>query len=87
MSDRQAAGAWRSKQRRKPTQIGDPIARSDGRAKLTGSARYTVKLLVAGLSDAVMVTSENRAGESHRIISAGAMDSRMAAVKEPVDRL
>jgi xanthine dehydrogenase YagR molybdenum-binding subunit len=52
--------------------IGAPINRTDGWAKVSGSARYTAEHQVAGLAHAVLVTSTVPAGRVARIDAAGA---------------
>jgi xanthine dehydrogenase YagR molybdenum-binding subunit len=52
--------------------IGAPVNRTDGWAKVSGSARYTAEHPVAGLAHAVLATSTVPAGRVARIDTAGA---------------
>jgi len=42
--------------------VGKPLVRADGRAKVTGQARYSAEVQVAGVAYAVMVTSRSARG-------------------------
>ena len=50
-----------------PTKIGDPVTRLDGRAKVTGAAKYAAEFEVPNLAHAVMVTSTIASGKVLRI--------------------
>ena len=42
--------------------VGKPLVRADGRAKVTGQARYSAEVQVAGVAYAVLVTSRSARG-------------------------
>ena len=46
----------------KPVAIGDPLSRVDGRAKVTGAARYTAEFAIPGLAYAKLVMSTSPSG-------------------------
>ncbi|MFI6501266.1 xanthine dehydrogenase family protein molybdopterin-binding subunit [Nonomuraea typhae] len=53
--------------------IGEPVTRVDGRAKVTGAAKYTAEISLPGLRHAVVVGSEIPAGQVTRIDAAEAL--------------
>ena len=56
--------------------VGEPLVRADGRAKVTGQARYSAEVQVSGIAYAVMVTSGVAKGRVAEIDAS-------AAEKEP----
>ena len=56
--------------------VGEPLVRADGRAKVTGQARYSAEVQVSGIAHAVMVTSGVAKGRVAEIDAS-------AAEKEP----
>jgi len=54
------------------TSVGKPLVRADGRAKVTGQARYSAEVQVAGVAYAVMVTSRSARGRVASIDTAAA---------------
>jgi xanthine dehydrogenase YagR molybdenum-binding subunit len=54
------------------TSVGEPLVRADGRAKVTGQARYSAEVQVAGVAHAVVVTSRCARGRLVSIDTAAA---------------
>jgi xanthine dehydrogenase YagR molybdenum-binding subunit len=54
------------------TSVGKPLVRADGRAKVTGQARYSAEVQVAGVTYAVVVTSRSARGRLVSIDTAAA---------------
>jgi xanthine dehydrogenase YagR molybdenum-binding subunit len=52
--------------------VGKPLVRADGRAKVTGQARYSAEVQVAGVAYAVLVTSRSARGRVASIDTAAA---------------
>ncbi len=52
--------------------VGKPLVRADGRAKVTGQARYSAEVQVAGVAYAVLVTSRSARGRIASIDTAAA---------------
>ena len=64
----------------KSSVTGQPLQRVDGRAKVTGAARYSAEVQIAGVAYGVLVTSACARG---RILSIETNDAERALVGQP----
>ena len=71
----------------KPVTIGDPLPRVDGRAKVTGTARYTAEFPVAGLAYAALVTASIPSGRVRIESAEAAAAPGVLAVVTPANAL